>query len=734
MGRRGSWVSALLIMVLGVTAAPVTAAERAGQQDVAGRTTTTVRQVAHDVAEALPPGAHVLTVDDSERRRNDTVTDVAVSMRHYHDTAAWLATVQKLIEHTTGTPAAALAAGERPHGTARAGDDDDQTTAEEDPDTPDAVTGTALAGLPAGDLDGDGADDIVMLNIDVATGDVVAQARRGRDSAVLWERQTAADGALVWPLGEDVDGDGIDDLSLYNLHIHDEHIVEECETYDEDEWCWPTEYHATFTWTLGVTSGSDGAPLWTRDFGGHVDEVYGWTYESDVASSEYSERYELASDNLYVIDLFAGDTTGAGVDELIIDAIDLDVVAAYEGSSTGPVGNEEGMSQVRAQTRADVVTAASGAIRQTLTDAGAGRIAFLSPAPDSVGGPGPDLLWDTTIAPDQAYECMYVDVVIDWVTHCEQEPAGGWGLELAMLDGATLEPAWTVTVPDGWFGFSLGDDLDADGRSDVMVIAGDFEEVTTMALSGATGQTLWDHSSTDGWIWPIVVDPIDDVAGDDLVTLAMAWGDLTGGDTALVVERRSGLTGEVLSSERHTLPSDDEGNGTFTMVYASGAGDGTGDGTGDLTFGWIRANYHYDDETGEEHLLSLTSAGQAQSGRTGETVRELDVSGELALLFPVDDLDGDRLTDLVDERFTYDEANGEDVSRWSFSPFSAVPATWSTSAAGSWVWADTAGDLDGDPGNDLLVTSHDHHSAVVSSTVRAVNGAGGAELWTLSTR
>jgi hypothetical protein len=705
-----------------LAAAPsAVAADRDVLRDAAG-TDTAPPSVSRRLSDALPAGARLLTSQGGDRQRNDSVTDIASAMRHYHDTGAWLATLQELIEQATGTPAVALAArdGHAP-----------QETTDDDPDAP---AGAVLAALAAGDLDGDGADDIILLTIDVATGGVVAEARRGSDSALIWQRDAGGDGALAWPLAHDVDGDGVDDVSLYGLDIHDESVVEECETFDDEEWCWPTEYHATFTWTLGVASGTDGTPLWTRTFAGHLDEVYAWTYEDDALSSDYSDRYELESTNLYVIDLYAGDLTGTATDELVIDAIDLNVVEAYEGSSTGPVGTEQGSLQVRAQTRADVVEAATGNVRQTLTDAAAGRISFLSPAADSVGGPQPDLLWDTTVAPDQAYECMYVDVVVDWVTHCPQEAPGGWALELAMLDGDSLQPAWSITVPDGWFGFSLGEDLDADGRSDVMVMADDFQEYSTLAVSGATGEALWEHRSPEDWLSPIVIDPLDAVAGDDLVTVSIEWGDLTGGETAIVVGRRSGLTGEVLATERHALPSDDEGNGSFTGIYAAGEGDGTGDGTGDLTFGWVRATYDYDDETGEEQLLSLDSSGQAQSGRTGETVRELAMAGDFALLLPVDDLDGDGLVDLVEERYAYDEATAEELVAWSFSPFSAGPGRWTVAAEGGWVWLDVAGDLDGDGGHDLLITTDDYSSPVISSTVRALAGAGGSELWTLSTR
>ena len=201
----------------------------------------------------LPAGTRVLVDRNGDRERRDTVTDLAAGVRGYHDRAAWLDAAADLTALVTGEDVAAAS---------------DHHHDEGEP------AGKIVDVVPAGDLDADGSDDVLALTLDLQTEEVLVQARRGSDAGVLWERTAGADGALLWPLREDVDGDGTDDFVVEGLGIQSEHVVEKCEGEGDEEWCEPTEYHATFVWTLGVASGADGALLWSREEPGHLDEVY----------------------------------------------------------------------------------------------------------------------------------------------------------------------------------------------------------------------------------------------------------------------------------------------------------------------------------------------------------------------------------------------------------------------------------------------------------------------------
>lgn len=711
MGMRVWAVGAVIVASMGVSVPPLSAGT-APQVDAAEAADELTAASAH-----LPAGARVSLNRDGSVESRDTVSDLLLGVEHYRGRAAWLSAAAAVVEKTSGTDVAVAS---------------DEQTAEEPAE--EEWSGSVVQGIPAGDLDGDGLDDVLTATYDVAAHEVLLEARRGVDAAPLWEHTTRADGAMAWPMGADADGDGAEDLSVQSLQIHTEEVVEECDDYDGEEWCWPVEYHATFTWTLGVASGATGHTLWSREVPGSIDEVYDESSQGNFAVGTYDGRYELTSTNLYVFGLAAGDLIGRGAQDMVVNELDLDVAARYAGTAAGPARLSDGALQVRAVTRADVADAATGAVRKSLSDTAHGRVSFLYPVSDSVGGPGPDLLWDRTVVPDQEYECVSVDVWVEYVSHCPDEFEEGWSVALDVLDGESLESAWSVTVPDGWFAFSLGDDFDSDDRSDLMAFSENADGYKTVVLSGATGALLWEHESTHDWLFPAVVGQLDEVPGDDLVTTAFEWGESDG--ATIVIDRRSGRTGEVISSTEHSLPapSDDDAHFTAALIYVAGGSDGDGDAVGDLTVGWIQSAYRFDALAEEPERLSLESHAVAESGRSGDARRVLSVKDQAAVLAPIDDLSGDGLADVLDQRSVYDwEADLETV-RWTASPFVAGPDLWTTGASGRWVWLYPAGDQDGQPGNEVLLETYFSEGNRWSSTLDSLSGRTGTPRWSLSTR
>ena len=657
------------------------------------------------VRDRLSPDARTALIRDGAVERRDSVTDVLTSVRDHRDLDAWLSAAAAVVGKQGQTEVAVEAVDEH-------------------------ESGTISSSVPAGDLDGDGAEDLVVLSEDLATESVSVQARRGVDGAVLWEQASGQNGLLAWPLGSDVDGDGVDDLSLDGLTIHTEEVVEECEEFDDEEYCWPVEYRATFTWTIGVASGADGSALWTRDFAGDIDEAL--TYESTDHTVYYesTDRYELTSTNLYVIPMTAGDLDGNGED-LVVDAVDLDVVEEWASTEAFPLWVDEGSLQIRAATRADVADAATGAVRQTLTDAAPERISFLSPVDDMVGGSGPDLLWDRIIAPDQTYQCVTADVFVDYVGACPDELEGGWALGVELLDGATLAPAWSSTIAGGEFVFGLGGDLSGDGTGDLMVLGFAEDGYTTSVLSGKDGAALWTQTSPDDWFYPTVLAPLDAVAGVDLVTVAFLFEDEGGG---IVVDRRSGATGAVISSTTREMPPlpDDADMGAILM-YAEGAPDGDGDSIGDLITGFVQVAYTYDDETGPSDEPVVTqSRGFTESGVSGELHRTLSDDENVVWFEGVGDLDGDALVDVLVERYGYDEQADTESGSWAASALFPGADFWTRDAASTFLYLSEAGDQDGVPGQEMLLEQYQRDGAHWSTSTSSVSGISGQNRWTLT--
>ena len=653
----------------------------------------------------MPAGARTWVARDGGAQRRDGVTGVLTGVRGYGDRQMWLETAAAAVQEVTGQPSAYAAEGP------------------EDAEP----RGRIVEGDAAGDLDGDGGDDVIALSYDVGSDAVTVQALRGADAGVLWQREIGEDGALVWPLGSDANGDGIDDVSVEGLTVHEEHVVEECEDFDGEQWCWPIEYRATFTWTVGVASGVDGRELWTRTFDGTVDEKTSESYGAPTpVTDEHGYRYELQSTNLYAFALSAGDLDGDGNADMVTDAIDLNVTETHDSTDAGAAWTDDASLQVRAATRAAVVNAADGGVRHTLADSAQGRISFLVPTDDIVAGPGPDLLWDTTVAPDQNVQCVTVDAQVDWVSACPDEYDGGFAVTVQLLDGATLEPDWTASVPDAWFITPVESDLNGDGRRELMAFSETADGYLTTVLSGADGATVWSQSADD-WLFPMAFGQLDGAAGADLVTVMVAFG--FDDESKIIVERRSGLTGAVLSATERSIPAPpDDANFVGEFVYAAGDADGDGDGIGDITTGFVQEAYRFDDETGEEELLALRSGGIAESGATGAVRRTLSLDG-VATLLPTGDITGDNLTDLLEERYDPDRS-----STWTASPFGPDAPLWTATSTSPYAFLFPAGDQDGIPGDELLRQTYDGDDTQMWSSLSSVSGRTGRDRWTMTTR
>lgn len=139
------------------------------------------------------------------------VVDALTAVRRHADTGAWLRST-----------AAAVQAAQGPIGGLRPlllEPEADVEPVESEP----LIDDFAVADR-GGDLDGDGLEDVLAFTSDAE--DDVLQARRGTDGGLLWSIALSEDaGALAFPVGRDLTGDGVDDLLLqYMVQIGRAHV------------------------------------------------------------------------------------------------------------------------------------------------------------------------------------------------------------------------------------------------------------------------------------------------------------------------------------------------------------------------------------------------------------------------------------------------------------------------------------------------------------------------------
>lgn len=555
------------------------------------------------------------------------------------------------------------------------------------------------AAVPAGDLDGDGLADLVAYRGDSAS--LRLDALRGTDGALLWTTDLSADGALTFPVGRDLTGDGVHDLLV-------DAVVEQGQVDERED---GYRYSATVEQTYGVVSGADGTRTWQRTTTGTVEDEGRYTGDPFGVVERSSSTLRVRD---LVLPLLSPDLTGDGTEDLAVSEISY----AYDRDGTWASAPAAGAfyreAALRGSTRLLSVDGRAGEATQLRATEDVAGVAYALPVGALVGGTG-DLLWVTETLSDAAGGCAEL---AGEVQSCSGQPFGASGTTVERLDGRTGTSRWSLAVDDAAYAFALGADADADGTDDVVVeqlFAG-----RVAVVSGATGALLWELVDEDAL--PLLLGVEDGVAV--VAGLEASFDDDDPGQRAtLVVRRLSARTGAPLSEDRRPVPLaqvDEDMTFSGVFLYAGITDDGDGDDRSELVLGTqsfalgFPAEPQEDEEPTEPTAEDYASSAVVEPFAGGAPLIA-ETSDDLRVLAPFDDLDGDGLQDvarLVDDGHDVDVTALRLVDRgvlWRSGDGFPLPA----------------GDQDGAPGVELVEVV----DGAQGPEVRSLRGADRAERW-----
>jgi hypothetical protein len=592
-------------------------------------------------------------------------------------------------------------------------DEPEPGDAPDDEDEEPVATGAVAWPWPAGDLTGDGRSDVLVESWSWSERVYLLQALRGSDGQELWRIESDGwDEVVGWPARTDLTGDGADDLLIWTWSWGDWDSGDECGDGVLVAEC-TSWFELTYTWTLGVRSGSDGALAWSQSF----DGAERWEQYSSSGPLGYEWTHRVEATNALVLPYLSGDHDGDGLDDLV-----LNVVGGTFESTTSSQGlllahQSEESERLRATTRASIVTGATGASTAVRTVEDAPRVGHLRPAdPD-----GADLLWQTWTAPDRSTSCERLLVV----SSCSAQGEAGTA-ELEMLDGATLSTRWQRPADiDDWV-FPLGADLDGDGHAELLVERSSYDEDEDEwrhvgeILSGADGQALWER---DDWWWPWVVGSLDGSPGADLLIASSEYED---GRATVTAERVDGATGATLFTTAETV---EVGDADDAFVWFWPLGDGTGDGVTDI--GWEAHRIWWDEHCTEDEwggycwyeLERIESRLRAEATSTGATLYTSEPNG-YAELWPAGDLDGDGAGE------AFEIAWGDGATSWTAVDLTGGVPLWSMTFDG-WARLMPAGDQTGDGGSDVLLQRVGFDEEHFTAKVAGLDGSTAFERWSV---
>ena len=364
---------------------------------------------------------------------------------------------------------------------------------------------------PAGDLDGDGRDDVLVTTWHFSPdgGTLEVRALRGQDGGQLWSQEYTglafATPGKVGPDGQDgvvVAASGWSNVGMYVAGAHEA------------------------TTTVEWLNGADGVAVASREFKGHAVQTVAGTVVRGMPTN---------------IELL--DATGSGVTDALVTQLDLLVAPGVW----------------RATATATVVAGADGA---TVTTAQVDDESYREPialaAGDLDGQSGDDIVfvvadhnWDGAAGRMSAYSSVDAaplwereDLLVDpWVFLSRPGDMTGDGREelllssftghTSVLDGATGKTRWTRAAQ---MAYPAGD-VDRDGRTEVGVMHMGY---------GSRGIGLYAQVVADG---PSPDDPLPIVGGG----MMMGFGEVS---ASPIPAGRIGLVTRVINGDDEVLRTD----------------------------------------------------------------------------------------------------------------------------------------------------------------------------------
>lgn len=570
---------------------------------------------------------------------------------------------------------------------------------------------------PTGDLDGDGRDDVYVVEFDSSNESASVTALRGVDGSVLWRRDGDDLLDLVPVPVSDLTGDGAPDLLAF-WFAGSWSWEEQCARTPLTVECSFNE-EAELVWELALVSGATGDTHWSQRQPG------GWRYEGhyDATGPRSVSEVSGSGEEVLLLPIVSPDVDGDARSDLIVNHVEAFSYAygdEWVSADPAPADASRSNEELTVRGSVELRDAATGSVRSNLLlwDGPEDRFAF--PAGDLAGTSAADLIVEEWTYPHHDQLC--VDAF--GVGHCHSFEGGDGSFDLVAFDVEAGAELWRRPLgPYYLWSDPAGADVDGDGSSDLFVesLTDDFG-ADHAVWNGRTGEEVW-RVGTDGGSLLAV----DDLDGDDLEDVLLVEYIPEEDDVALELVRLRGHDGHRLLSTSRRVASDGDG---WAWLWVVAGLDADGDGDGDILteFGWSSGS-------------GSSSGGQVERLDDGAVLSSW-VDREIRGL---GDFDGDGGTDAL---FVPLGAAGEivceeyeDEDGWWYdctwmrpekpAPFSAtrlgdLSTIWTRDVDLVVEWLAVAGDLLGRGGNDVI---HEEWVDGTVATITALRGDDLAELW-----
>ena len=464
--------------------------------------------------------------------------------------------------------------------------------------------------VPAGDLDGDGLDDLITVEGSLADESAYAVSRKGSDGSVLSEVPLPFYGYAAIM---DVNGDARNEILSLDIQVYGT-ALPLVVLYHED---------IDVSQYLAVHAPADGTMLWENEIVGHVTatELYAVAAGLIVVDAQ----------NLILTLGSSPDATGDGETDAFVQVYDID------GSNLWTIVTGDDIAY-DATSRGLTLNGDDGTVAATVTTVRGNAGDYMFPIPDTNG--------------DALADIVAVSVPVSGPGTIELYPAAGgvpywvqpttevWGVgayPASLGPDASSDVVFLADAPDPQYGFSLyvrgydgetgsmmfhrsipsyyyldAGDLDGDGGLDFFQLDWVYESETESSLvqtafSGEDGADIWQrtleneygYSLTEYYVCDCTPDLDGDGALDLLETKVVAHFDEEAEQWLLDSIELSGISG-VTGSSIWTTPVADFDDLPYPVAIAP---DVTGNGTDDL------ASYDIIGEPGAYQLVVHLTEG-----------------------------------------------------------------------------------------------------------------------------